>query len=73
MTAQGIVLNLSQISFQIHAERASSDPVMKYQMGEQVEWKSRMANFLSVFTDRNYKKMNMIPINTVEKTFVHNN
>lgn len=37
MTAQGIVLNLSQISFQIHAQRASSDPVMKYQMGEQVE------------------------------------
>lgn len=34
MTAQGIVLNLSQISFRILAQQASSDPVMKCQMGE---------------------------------------
>lgn len=72
MTAPGIVLNLTQISFQIHAQWASSDPVMKYQMAEQAERKSRMADSLAVFTVRDNEKMNVIQINTVGKTSVHN-
>ncbi len=49
MTAQGIVLNLSQISFQIHAEWVSSELVMRYQLGQQVGWKGKITDFLPVF------------------------
>lgn len=42
MTAQGIVLNLSQISFQIRAQQASSEPGYKVSNGgklsENAEW-----------------------------------
>ncbi len=41
-------------------------------MGQQVEWKSTLANYLPVFIVRNYKKMNIIQINAVRKTYVHN-
>ncbi len=52
MTAQGIVLNLTQISFQIHAQQASSDPVMKNQMGGKAEQESRK----QIFTGKKKKK-----------------
>lgn len=56
MTAQGIVLNLSQISFQIHAQQASSDPGYKVSNRGKAEWKSRKARFLSGFTVINYNR-----------------
>lgn len=48
MTAQGIVLNLSQISFQIHAQQASSDPGYKVSNGGKLSGKAEKHVFFLV-------------------------